>query len=133
MVTAADIKFWTRLIVSDEDATRFSQAAEARLKVDGGKSITGELRTQLLCYLIGDMVAATTGEGTSTSETIGGYSYSTSSTSTTKTTWLEKYTALRKAVAGAAGTPTEDNGGIVTREDTDMMQLSRKYTSGGLF
>lgn len=128
MVTASDITFWTRLVVSDADALRFSEAAEARLAADGGRGITGEVRTQLLCYLIGDMVAASTGEGTSSSETIGGYSYSTSSTSTKNNNWLEKYTALLSAVTNGAGRPTSTNGGIVFREsDARMIELSRRY------
>ena len=129
MVSASDITFWTKFTVTDDAAARFTQAAEVRLAADGGSGITGELRIQALCYLIGDMIATSTQDGTSNTERIGDYSYTTSTTSSsTENYWINKYTSLLGSMTKAAGNPTGRNGGIVFRErDHDMIRLSRSY------
>ena len=129
MPSSADILFWTKYSIPDTDAARYTAAAETRLNADGGSALAGEVRNQLLCYLIGDMIATSVQEGTSSSETIGDYSYSTSSTAVRSADfWISKYRSALAAISGAHGRPTADNGGIADRtSDSELISLYRRF------
>lgn len=127
MITPADIRFWTDITVSADDCARLAVAAEARLNADGGYSIVGEQRKQLLCYLAAAMLESRTTPSRKQAESIGSYSYTAKSTAFTNG-WYDVYHELLVSLIEDAGSPSSTNGGIVVRMiDAELVRLNREF------
>lgn len=128
MLTPADIRFWTDIEVSEEECRRFSAVAETRLNADGGYALLGELRVQLLSYLVAALVVGKQSPDRKTSERIGDYSYTLQVSSGNSNGWYDVYQELLNALIVESGAPSSSNGGIVEHTvDWDMIQLNREY------
>jgi len=121
--------FWTKLEVSEEDATRYTDAVMPEFQAAGGASLPLTTQTQAMCYLIASKIDNANGSSGKTSESLGGYSY-TRMTSTNSSRWLDLYYEVLKAITR---TVELANGGLVQRVDLNVVQMNRRYGHGGIF
>lgn len=134
MVTPADVLRWTGLTISQDDCDAFSQAAEARLSADSGNEIPNAIKTALICYLIASFKTAQDNSSFAYSESIGGYSYS-SNTSTETSVWMDMYKETLSPFKSSAGKASfADAGGLVEHSaDSGMVRMNRSYSEGAFF
>lgn len=124
MVSCDDIKFWTGLIVSEEDAVRYTAVAKRHLEADGGNSLAEEVRTEAMCYFIASRIDNSSPSGEKASESIGGYSYSKKSSVSTSR-WLDLYhETLEVALSTAFGQLPHGN---TERVDKHVFHLNRRF------
>jgi len=129
MVTSADMQFWTKLEVSEEDATRYTEAVFAEFQAAGGESLPQATQTQAMCYLIASKIDNANGNSGKQSESLGGYSYSRMA-STNTSRWLDLYYEVLKAITKGV---EYAHGGLVQRVDLNVVQMNRRYGNGRIF
>lgn len=132
MITPADMLRWTGLTVSEEDCAVFGSVAEARLAADGGSALPQAVKTMLMCYLVASFNTVQTGNTFAQSESIGGYSYTKRSSSSTSN-WIDLYWENLKSYKAAASSAAGGKGGIVRHSvDESMVRMNRTYGGGTL-
>jgi len=128
MVTSSDILFWTSLEVSEEDASRYFSSVLPLFLADGGNALSGDTRTQALCYLIASRIVNRNGTAGKISESLGGYSYTRKAPSSSSY-WMDLY---HEVMSGILHMSALLDDGPVKRVDTRVVQMNRRYRNGGI-
>lgn len=134
MVTPADVLRWTGITISQDDCDAFIPAAEARLNADSGNEIPNAIKTALICYLIASYKTTSEDNSFAASESIGGYSYSKKSSSSTSV-WIDLYNETLSPFKSSAGRESMSNGGGLVEHSADKncVRMNRMYDGGGFF
>jgi len=127
MVSSADILFWTSFQVSEEDATRFSSAVLPEFVADGGNLLYGEQKTEALCYLIAAKISNRNGSSGKISESLGGYSY-TRKSSSSSSYWMDLYHEMLDGVHASALLDERST----VRKDFEMVKMNRRFQKHGI-
>jgi len=127
MVTAADIRFWTSLEVTEEDATRFSSSVFPEFVADGGSVLTGEQKNEALCYLIAAKLSNRNGSSGKISESLGGYSYSRKSPSSSSY-WMDLYHEMMSRLHASALSDER----LDIRKDLEIVKMNWRYREHGI-
>lgn len=134
MVTPADVLRWTGITISQDDCNEFNPVAEARINADSGNSIPNAIKTALMCYLIASYKSTQSGNNLTASESIGGYSYSQKSSSSTSV-WIDLYNETISPFKSSAGKASASNGGGLVEHSVDrnIVRMNRMYNDDGVF
>jgi len=123
MVSASDIRFWTSLEVTEEDASRFSSAVLPVFLADGGEVLIEAVKTEAMCYLIAAAISNRSMSSGKVSESLGGYSYTRKSPASSSY-WMDLYHELMSSLQ------VNDDSAPIVRTDLEMMEMNRRFSHG---
>jgi len=126
MITSNDLQFWTSIEVSEEEVKRYYSSVLPFFLADGGEELSGDARTQALCYLIASRVTNRTGSSGKISESLGGYSYTRKSPQYSSY-WMDLY---HEVMAGILDASAVKHGDLLKRVDSQLVQFNWRYSHG---